>query len=190
MRTYITALRASWLAIAVIAGIAGCGGSPDDSGGGVMHLGRKKHPAPKAVATTGEMPLTAMVSAVSMAKSGANVALKFSLLQKPEVGQPLDVDVALVPNAEVDRLSVDFQPGDGLELLNDSAGTRFEKPAEAKPIHVRLRLLPKRDGIFAMGATVATQTGDDTSTRTFSIPVIAGEGLPELAAKPAGSKGL
>jgi hypothetical protein len=46
-----------------------------------------------------------------------------------------------------------------------------------------VRLLPKQDGIFSIIAAVNVDLGNDSITRNFTIPLIVGDGLPELAAK-------
>jgi hypothetical protein len=46
-----------------------------------------------------------------------------------------------------------------------------------------VKILPKRDGIFALTAVVSFTSANLDSSRTFSIPVIAGEGLPDQVAK-------
>jgi hypothetical protein len=50
-------------------------------------------------------------------------------------------------------------------------------------------IVPQHNGIFYVTAVVLTDSSDDTFARTFSIPVIAGEGLsakaePKVASSP------
>jgi hypothetical protein len=49
--------------------------------------------------------------------------------------------------------------------------------------------LPKQDGIFTVTAAVTVTLANDSITRTFTIPVVVGEGLPELTAKSEASDG-
>jgi len=56
---------------------------------------------------------------------------------------------------------------------------------DGTPIRHVVRILPKRDGIFALTAVVSFSESNQDWTRTFSIPVIAGEGLPEQVATSA-----
>jgi hypothetical protein len=46
-----------------------------------------------------------------------------------------------------------------------------------------VKVLPKRDGIFALTAVVSFTVSNQEMNRTFSIPVIAGQGLPDQVAK-------
>jgi hypothetical protein len=125
-----------------------------------------------------------MVAAVSSAKAGPPVEMKFALLTRPEVGQVMDLDVAVVPRAPVpESLSVSFQVADGLDIVGGSQLERVDKLEDGTPIRHVVKILPKRDGVFALTAVVSFVEANQDWSRTFSIPVIAGEGLPEQVAK-------
>src|SRR5208282_6248542 len=63
-----------------------------------MPAPQKHAPSANAAAAKTPQQLTAdMVEAASQGKSQAPVALKFDLLQRPTVGQPLQVELALLP---------------------------------------------------------------------------------------------
>jgi hypothetical protein len=51
------------------------------------------------------------------------------------------------------------------------------------PIRHVVKIRAKRDGIFALSVVVSIDQANQDLVRTFSIPVIAGEGLPEQVAK-------
>jgi hypothetical protein len=112
------------------------------------------------------------------------VELKFELHQRPVVGQPVDIDFELIPiSANLERVSARFQAEEGLELVGGSNIPQVEKPVEGAPIRHTVTIVPKRDGIFSVSVVVTVDSANQSLTRTFSIPVIAGEGLAELAAK-------
>jgi hypothetical protein len=131
-----------------------------------------------------------MVAAVSLGKAGPPVELKFELREAPEVGHPLDVDLALLPDSPgLEHVYAKFQAGEGLELVDGGELATADKPPQGVPIRHTVRVLPKRDGIFTLNATVGVDSETESLTRTFSIPVIAGSGLPELAAKSEVAEG-
>jgi hypothetical protein len=179
-------LRAGWLVAVAAAGLAlgvggcGAGGSSGSDKPGNHSSIKARKTAPK----NADHDLAEMVAAVSPAKSGPPVEMKFSLPARPEVGQVLEVQVAVIPRAPVpESLSVSFQVGDGLDIVEGSQIERVEKLVDGVPIRHLVKVLPKRDGIFVLTALVSfVETGQDW-TRAFSIPVIAGEGLPEQVAK-------
>jgi hypothetical protein len=194
MRKAEVFFRAGWLA-AVAAGLAAsvgaCGGgdkasAPTSSADAKPHKQPKSVSAPQPVPASrpGEEALGDMVAAVGAAKAGPPVEMKFSLPTRPEVGQVMDVDVAVVPRAPVpDSLSVSFQVVDGMDIVAGAQLQSVDHLVDGTPIRQVVKILPKRDGIFALTAVVSFVTSNQDAARTFSIPVIAGEGLPEQVAK-------
>jgi hypothetical protein len=135
-----------------------------------------------------------MVAAVSKGKGGPPVGLKFELRQAPQVGQAVDVDIAVLPDAPaITRINGKFQAGEGLELIDGAQLEQVEKPAAGSVIRHVVRVMPKQDGIFTVTATLSVDLADDSISRVFSIPVIVGDGLAgsdaktEVAASPAAS---
>ncbi|MFL6604143.1 MAG: hypothetical protein ACJ8R9_22825 [Steroidobacteraceae bacterium] len=175
------------IAACLAAGVAGCGSGDKPGGAPASAASAKTHkPAPPVPGKSGEQALGDMVAAVSSAKAGPPVELKFALPSRPEVGQVMDLDVAVVPREPVpESLSVSFQVADGLDIVDGSQLERTDKLVDGVPIRHVLKILPKRDGIFALTAVVSFAVSNQDWSRTFSIPVIAGEGLPEQVATSA-----
>jgi hypothetical protein len=179
--------RAGWmaaLALGWVLGVSGCssGDKPAAATSSANAKARKQH---KSIPTTpGEQPLGDMVAAVSASKAGPPVEMKFSLPTRPEVGQVMDIDVAVVPREPVpDNVSVSFQVVDGIDIVDGSQLERVGNLVEGTPIRHVVKILPKRDGIFALTAVVSFTSANQDASRTFSIPVIAGEGLSDQVAK-------
>ncbi len=176
--------------LALIGLTAGCSKSDDaqNSGNGPA---RSRHlPKLDTPAAPGAEDLHDMVAAASASKSGPHVEVKFALVQKAEVGQPSTLDVAVVVGQPLpDAISVVFQPSDGLEIVEGAEPLSVDRPAEGTPIRRAVKLLAAKDGIFAVNAVVTLKEAHDSPVRTFSIPIIAGRGVPEPAAKPEAAKG-
>jgi hypothetical protein len=191
MRTSTRISRAGW-AVAVAAlllGLNGCGSSSSESGD-AAHSNQKKGPSHRLAADPSIRSPEDMVTAVSVGKGGPPVGLKFELRSTPRPGQPLDVDFAVLPDAQaIDRIDAKFQGGDGLAVVEGGDLAPVEKPAQGTVIRHVVQLLPKEDGIFTVTAAVTVDLGNDSITRTFTIPVIVGEGLPELTAKSEAADG-
>lgn len=124
-------------------------------------------------------PLADMVSAVSGGPASAPVELKFALDERPQVGQPLEVEIAVLPVSVLDRVAASFQVGAGLELRAGGQMPVVNKPERGVPLSHRLTIVPLRDGIFFISAVVLADSPELSLTRTFSIPIIAGQGLPQ-----------
>jgi hypothetical protein len=166
-------------------GAAGCGSGGQQAQSATTTTAGKSHKArkPEGTSKPGEESLGDMVAAVSSSK-GPPVELKFALPVRPEVGQVTDIDVALVTSQPVpEGVSISFQVVDGLDIVEGSQLERIDKPAVGTPIRHVVKILPKRDGIFALTAVVSFTVSSLEMNRTFSIPVIAGQGLPDQVAK-------
>jgi hypothetical protein len=177
----LAVLAAGWLL-----GVSGCGSGDHTAQSTASTASGKSHKQRKISGPSkpGEEPLGNMVTAVSASKAGPPVELKFSLPVRPEVGQVTDIDVAVVPLDPVpDSVSVAFQVVEGLEIVDGSQLDRVEKLTGGTPIRHVVKVLPKRDGIFALTAVVSFTAANQDSNRTFSIPVIAGEGMSDQVAK-------
>jgi hypothetical protein len=179
--------RTGWLpvmAAGLLLGVSGCGSGDQPATATSATAKARKQRKTEAPTQPGEQSVGDMVAAVSAAKAGPPVELKFSLPSRPEVGQVMDIEVAVVPRAPVpDSVSVSFQVVDGLEIVDGLQLERVEKLVDGTPIRHVVKVLPKRDGIFALTAVVSFTTLNQDLSRTFSIPVIAGEGLPDQVAK-------
>jgi len=147
---------------------------------------------PKTPKTAGIAPN--MVAAVSSGKSAAAIGLHFALTQAPAVNQGLPVDIVLVPHADFTSVAVHFFGQEGITLISgDSLGPISEVTSE-KPIKHQLVLMPTKDGIYMINASVETIGADGTVSRIYSIPVVvaplptAAPAAPEPgAAAPAAS---
>jgi hypothetical protein len=125
-----------------------------------------------------------MVSAVSSGKAG-DFELKYELRERPVVGQPVDIDLALIPARDMDRIYAVFQAADGLELTKGGRTSDFDHPPAGVPITHTLTVVAQRDGVLYVSAVVLADTSTESVTRSFSIPVIAGAGFSApVAAEP------
>jgi hypothetical protein len=173
---------AVWLAAAML---CGCGSSEPTG---------KSSTAPGPVrrtvrASDGLSPH--MVSAVAAHKPAAvPVQVKFELHGRPAPAQPLAVAVALVPlSSGVDRITGKVIADEGLDLVEGAELAPADRPAEGVPLTHTVKLLPRREGIFIVSAVVTTvDSAGQTTSETFSMPVIAGAGFTEPSAKPAGKR--
>jgi hypothetical protein len=132
-------------------------------------------------------PADNLVTALGIAKStGVPVQVKFDVRDRPQVGQPVDVDLVIVPkSAAVDRIVGQIETDDGLELLEGGQIAASERPAEDAEIHHAIRVRAKRDGIFTFSALLTVDAGGQTLTESFAMPLIAGAGMSDQPATPA-----
>ena len=179
--------RISWVGWAIVLGLvlgsSGCGGS-SASGSGTPAAQARKKTAHTQQSNPANRPPADMVAAVSGGKGGPPVELKFELREPPEANQILDVDIAVLPDVPaINRISGKFQAGDGLELVEGGTLLAVDKPARGSVIRHVVQVIPKEDGIFTVNAIVSVDLADSSLSRSYSIPVIVGAGLPDQAAK-------
>ncbi len=172
----------------MVLGLSGCGSSSESA---AVASARKRaaadteHSGDPASRTPQDM-----VGAVSAGKPGPPVDLRFELREPPQAGQVLDVDIAVLPDAPaIGRISARFHGGEGLDLVEGGDLASVEKPVQGAVIRHVVRVRPKQEGIFTVGATVSVDLANDSIIRTYLIPVIVGEGIPEQAAKAAVADG-
>jgi hypothetical protein len=172
-------------ALLVAAFLAGCGSrnAPNAAAAAPHPAG----PPKKAVAPVDNVSRN-MVSAVSATKAaaGLQVQLKFELRERPAVAQPVDIDVVILPATNLDRVYGRVEGEDGLKLIEGAQIPATDRPTEGVPINHTIKVVPQRDGIYTLRAVVTTELGTQSSNQTFSIPLIAGSGLPDVPNKVGG----
>jgi hypothetical protein len=116
-----------------------------------------------------------MVEAASQGKSQLPVKLKFELQQRPTLGHPLDIDIAVLPQIDGNPAGIQVAGGDGLTLVPGT--NQVDLPAvEAGQVYRQsVKVTPTADGVLVLNLTVSLKHDDMTEARAFSIPLIVGQ---------------
>ena len=114
-----------------------------------------------------------LVTAVSSAHSNTPIAMKFGLAERPAIGAPLKVTVALIPavDAGIRHIHASFQPGDGLLLQSDRT-LDISDPGPGTVIEQELSVVPQQSGVLSLGATIVVDTDGGSLARSYAIPLI------------------
>ena len=114
-----------------------------------------------------------MVEAASPGKSQSPAQLKFDLVERPKVGQPLDINLALITHVDAGAASIQVTGGDGLTL--PAGANQFDVPAaEADEVYRQaVTVTPTAEGLLIVGVNVAVKHDEITDLKAFSIPIIA-----------------
>lgn len=115
-----------------------------------------------------------MVSAVSGGKQGELLDLKFELKSRPQVGEPLTIDIALIPRVSSEQLRATFIANDGLTVRSSEAPADYQNVQRDSMYRQELIVVPKENGVYFVNAVVMIQTEAGDVSRTFSIPVLVG----------------
>ena len=140
-------------------------------------------PAPAAKPKVAALP-SEMVAAVAAGKSAGAVSVHFALGSPPAVATPLPVQIAIVPHKPFVTVSVHFESHDGLTI---PMGEDFGPVSDVEPdkaIAHQLMLLPNKEGMFMVTASVDTVGDEGNVVRIFSIPVVVGPTQTPAAPAP------
>jgi hypothetical protein len=185
MRTSSASLLAGFLVVAVLT-TAGCGsGNTPGANQPKAPGGVKKAAGPASTLSP------YLVGAVAAAKGGpALFDVRFEVAGRPDVGDPVDVDVVIVPLKDiVDRFSGTVQGDDGLDVVAGDSIASMEKPAAGTPVHQAVKVVARRDGIFTLTVNLSVTAAGQPLSTTYSLPIIAGNGLTDAGTTPAAAAG-
>jgi hypothetical protein len=168
------------LTLALGLSVAGCGSKSTPTA--------QTHAAPVKKAAGPAVILSPyLVGAVVTGKAGASLLqVKFELSKHPDVGDPVDVDLVFIPQGDnVEHFSGTIQGEDGFDVVDGGTFSTTEKPTFGNPIHHTLKVLAKRDGIFALTVSLSVQSGGESLAPVYSMPIIAGNGFADTGSAPA-----
>lgn len=140
-------------------------------------------PKPSAAAAAAEATRGMVSGVTNTSKPGAPVDLKFELKARPEAGQPLPIEIALVPRVASESLRATFIATDGL-TVHSGGPAEYAKAQAAAVYRHTLTVVPREDGVYYLSAIVLMDMPNGPEARTFSIPVIVGAPQEDLG--PAG----
>jgi len=128
--------------------------------------------APTPHATAAEQT-AGMVEAASQGKSSVPVDLKFDITQRPKVGQPLDINLALIAQFLASPATIKVSGGDDVSVA--PGAQQFDiASAEAGEVYKHtVNVTPNAEGVVLVDVTVLLKHDEVVDQRAFSIPIIA-----------------
>jgi hypothetical protein len=186
---------AAMLAIALVM-LPGCqrGGDAQTPGG--------SHPAPKPAAEPAAAVDPAvsdathrMAAGVPIGTSTAPVDVRFDLANAPAVGEPFQLDVAVLAQAPAPVLKIDIAGGAGLTIADPPGTVVLEKVQAGTVQHVAVTAASLGPGTRVFNVNVTLELPSGAETRGFAFPVIVGAPAAAAASPaamppvPAKSKG-
>jgi hypothetical protein len=135
--------------------------------------------------TQGEMT-TGMVEAASQGKSQAEVSLKFDLLQRPMMGQPLEIAIALLPRMHASPATIAVTGGSGLQVAPGDDQIEIPSVEPTQVYRRSIKVTPTAEGVLFVSLNVSLKHDEVSDSRVFSVPIIVDADQPN-AVKPAGA---
>jgi hypothetical protein len=114
-----------------------------------------------------------MANAVATGKVSAPIDLKYDVLAKPDVGQPFEIELALLPRLAADALEVEVTGIPGLTIVSGGAA-RFEGVTAGERYVAKVLAQASAQGIYYANVVAKMITQVQTEARTFSVPVVIG----------------
>ena len=105
------------------------------------------------------------------------MGIKYEFAARPEVGRPVQLEIALIPSAGVDSIEATFSGMEGMTLAGPLTASVADAQA-GEPYKHTLSVLADRSGVFYITASINTQISGVTLGRTFAIPFVAGVVAP------------
>ena len=169
------------VALALACTLAACGGG--DEAKNDKRAAKAPDEAPNATAVAKSPEDARMANAVATGKTSAPVDLKYDLLARPDVGQPFEIELALLPRASASALEVEVTGIPGLVVV--SGGTaRFDGVATGGRHVAKVTVQADAAGIYYANVVVRMINQAQTEVRTFSVPVVVGTVAPVQKAEP------
>ncbi|MEP6883776.1 MAG: hypothetical protein ABJC66_03400 [Gammaproteobacteria bacterium] len=114
-----------------------------------------------------------MVEAASQGNSELAVLLKFELAKRPVLGQPLEVNLAILPQTDASA-EIRIAGGEGLNLA-PGADHMDLATVEAGQVYRRsFTVTPTAEGVLLLSLTLSLKVDETVDSRAFSIPLIVG----------------
>jgi hypothetical protein len=125
-----------------------------------------------------------LANAVPTGKTAAPVDLKYDVLAKPQVGQPFEIELALLPRLAADALEVEVTGIPGLAIVSGGVA-KFEDVSSGERHVARVLVQADAAGIFYANVVARMITQSRSEVRTFSVPVVVGNVAAVQKAEPA-----
>jgi hypothetical protein len=115
-----------------------------------------------------------MVAAVSASGSGPPIGVKFRLETRPVVGAPAQLVLALMPTPglEISHIHATLQTDESLQLQTPRSFD-IDDPQDGAILAQDVTVVPQREGVLSLSATVVVDYENTSIVRTFIIPLIA-----------------
>ena len=114
-----------------------------------------------------------MVEAAAQGKSVAPVALKFELPQRPKVGQPMDINLAVISQVDASATTLQISGGDGITVSGGAAQFDIAATQAGDVVRQTVNVTPTDEGVLLVGVSVSFKHDEITDTKAFAIPIIA-----------------
>jgi len=113
-----------------------------------------------------------MAAAPTIGKSPATVDLKFELGERPQIGQVLEINLALLPKFDGGPATLQVTNLAGLDVAQDDTTFEIPEVAAGEVYRHTVHVTPSAEGVLLANFTVSLKHDDVSDSAVFSVPVI------------------
>jgi hypothetical protein len=113
-----------------------------------------------------------MVEAASQGKSQVPVQLKFDLPRRPIVGQPIDINIAVLPQIDANAGAIQVTGGEGLTVAPGMSQIELPLVDAGQVYRQGITVNASTTGVLLLNLTVLLKHDELAESRAFSIPLI------------------
>jgi hypothetical protein len=134
---------------------------------------------------TPDDPTAKMARAVPIGGATAPVNIKYEILNKPIVGSPIEIDLAVIPTQVADSMTITYAGSSGLTLSADAAPP-INVVKTGQPERLKISAQAQHETVFYVTVTATVYVAGTSSARVFAIPIIvSAQGATVEQAAPA-----
>lgn len=159
--------------LAGLIGLSGCG----DAGAPVQPTATPELPT--------EAPVVAEQDLGSPGKPMSPIGVRYEILGKPAVGQPLEIRITTHSNLVVNSLTTQVRGDEGLYVSPANANFAVAQMRFDEPVSRALTVTPLREGSFQLSVLVQGQIDGVLQANHVTIPIQVGDVQEQL--KPMGT---
>jgi hypothetical protein len=178
-------LAAHGIALSAIVLLAGCGPSDEEKMAEAEAQARVALNARKAAAAAKAAdPTATMARAVATSKADVPIDLKYDILAKPLVGEAVEIELALIPTATGDAMSVKIDASAGL-ILGGTLEANFDGAKAGQAARTTFTAKSDKEDVFYITVATTMHAAGVASTRTYAIPIFVTAPPPPAEEKAA-----
>lgn len=158
-------------AIWAAACVSGCSqeGSMPAAGSAAPHV--RAAGAVKKGPTADELT-AGMAAAPALGKSLLPVELKFELTERPRIGQPLAINLALLPQIPGGPATVALTAAPGLDAAQGESQFDIPELQVGEVYRHTLQVTPTTDGVLLVNLMVSLKHDEVSESKEFAVPII------------------
>lgn len=161
-----------WPVLSLLLLLAGCGPSEEEKLAEAEAQARAALAAKKAAAAAKAAdPTATMARAVATSKPEAPIDLKYEILVKPIVGEPVEIELALIPTATGDAMSAVIAASAGLSVSGD-LNPNFNDVKVGEAVRTRFFAKADKEDVFYITVATTMHAAGIPNTRTYAIPIL------------------